>query len=76
MTGIERVAREFHETYEELARHFGYDTRPESAKAWESVPFPNRMLMQAVVGSLKARGIIEIPPGPSAPDESEVGDGR
>jgi hypothetical protein len=55
----ERIAREFHETYEALAPRFGYDTRPESAKPWEDVPMPNRGLMIAVVWSLLVREVID-----------------
>ena len=48
----EKVAREFHETYERLAPSFGYETRPESAVPWEQVPENNRNLMVAVVRSV------------------------
>jgi hypothetical protein len=44
----EELARLFHETYERLAPVFGYKTRRESAVPWESVPEPNRNLMEAV----------------------------
>lgn len=43
----EELARLFHETYERLAPDFGYETRPESATAWEQVPENNRRLMVA-----------------------------
>jgi hypothetical protein len=43
----EGLARRFHETYERLAPHFNYETRPESAVAWEDVPEANRRLMVA-----------------------------
>lgn len=46
---IERTARLFHETYEELAPRFGYRTREESAVEWEDVPEDNRKLMYATV---------------------------
>ncbi len=42
------LAQKFHETYERLAPQFGYQTRKESAGAWESVPEKNRQLMIAV----------------------------
>lgn len=45
----EELARRFHETYERLAPSFGYETRPESAVAWEDVPEANRRLMIATV---------------------------
>jgi len=44
----EELARLFHQTYEELAPHFGYETRPDSAVSWDRVPEPNRSLMIAV----------------------------
>lgn len=43
----DKLARLFHETYEELAPDFGYETRPDSAVRWESVPENNRLLMIA-----------------------------
>lgn len=48
----EALARTFHETYEALAPHFGYETRPESAMEWADVPEPNRRLMIAVADSI------------------------
>lgn len=44
----EKIAHLFHETYEELAPSFGYETRKESAVPWEQVPENNRNLMIAV----------------------------
>ena len=41
----EALARLFHETYETLAPHHGYETRKESARPWEEVPEKNRKLM-------------------------------
>ena len=46
----EYLARCFHSHYEALAPEFGYDTRPESAVPWASVPEQNRRLMVATVG--------------------------
>lgn len=47
----ERVAREFHETYERLA--------PNGAAApWDQIPLDNRELMIAVVWELLDRGVI------------------
>ena len=54
----EYVAMVFHRTYERLAPQFGYETRPESAVAWDDVPENNRNLMMAVVHELTARGLI------------------
>lgn len=42
------LARFFHETYEELAPSYGYETRKESAVSWENVPEKNKKLMTAV----------------------------
>lgn len=44
----EQLAQRFHEIYEELAPHFGYETRRESAVQWDDVPEPNKSLMIAV----------------------------
>lgn len=54
----ERIAREFHHTYEALAPSFGYETREASAVPWEQVPEQNRRLMRAVVADLLGRGVI------------------
>lgn len=54
----EAVARAFHETYETLAPHFGYDTREESAVPWADVPEQNKRLMRATVDSLIEQGVI------------------
>jgi hypothetical protein len=47
-TAGEALARFFHQTYEELAPSFGYETRKDSAKPWAEVPEKNRRLMIAV----------------------------
>lgn len=52
-TPAERLARRFHETYEQLAPQFGYATRRESAVPWEQVPEANRKLMTAVCEEIK-----------------------
>lgn len=57
-TVAERIAQEFHETYERLAPKFGYATREASAVPWSEVPEPNRSLMVSVVSNLLARGVI------------------
>jgi hypothetical protein len=59
----EVVARKFHETYEQLAPAFGYETREESAKPWEQVPEANRKLMIAVCAQLLGSGMILYMPG-------------
>lgn len=54
----EKIAKEFHETYEKLAPDFEYKTRKKSAVPWEKVPEQNKQLMIAVVKNLQRRGII------------------
>lgn len=44
----EYVARCFHAHYERLAPDYGYETRPESAVAFDDVPLTNRALMTDV----------------------------
>lgn len=55
------LAAAFHQTYEDFAPEYGYETRPESRKAWGEVPEQNRRLMTAVVKSLLERGLLETP---------------
>lgn len=64
MSPAESIAAAFHAKYEDLAPHYGYETREASAVPWRDVPEANRQLMTAVVGSLLAAG--EIQPGPGA----------
>lgn len=54
----EKIAKEFHETYEKLAPEFEYKTRKKSAVPWEDLPEQNKNLMLAVVQSLQRRGVI------------------
>jgi hypothetical protein len=54
----EKVAKEFHESYERQAPQFGYVTRKETAVPWENVLPPNKNLMIAVVRDLRERGVI------------------
>jgi hypothetical protein len=58
MTTAERIAEQFHETYERLAPQFGYRTRQASASPWDDVPEPNKSLMVAVAADLIERGVI------------------
>ena len=44
----EKLAKLFHETYEQLAPKYDYKTREASAVPWEDVPLKNRQLMEAV----------------------------
>lgn len=55
----EVIAEAFHHHYEALAPSFDYETRPDSAVAWENVPEPNRKLMVAVVELLIKIGAIQ-----------------
>jgi hypothetical protein len=48
LTDAEKLAKLFHDTYEELAPSHGYETREASRKPWDEVPEPNRSLMIAV----------------------------
>lgn len=43
-----RLAKRFHELYEELAPQFNYKTRRASAVVWEQVPENNKRLMTEV----------------------------
>ena len=49
-----KLAQIFHETYERLAPQYGYETRKDSAVAWENVPAKNRALMIAVCAKIQA----------------------
>jgi hypothetical protein len=64
-TSAERIAEEFHATYERLAPQYGYKTRKGSAKPWAEVPSANKKLMVAVVADLLKRSEIADanPPG-------------
>lgn len=62
----ERIAREFHATYERKAPAFGYKTRRDSAVPWQEVPDRNRRLMIAVVKELLEDDVIQ--PGSGLPD--------
>lgn len=44
----ETLAKLFHDTYEEYAPHYNYQTRPESSVPFEHLPENNRDLMIAV----------------------------
>ena len=46
-THPEQMAKVFHETYENLANEFGYETRKQSAVPWDKVPDKNKQLMIA-----------------------------
>ena len=58
MSPQERIAREFHATYERKEPAFGYKTREASAVPWDQVPEANRALMVAVVKELLEDGVI------------------
>lgn len=59
MTDEEYVAKKFHEAYEQLAPDHGYETRKDSAVAWEDVPEKNKNLMIATVKRLLDQGVIQ-----------------
>lgn len=48
MTEAEKLAKFFHDTYEELAPSHGYETREASRKPWDDVPEQNKGLMVEV----------------------------
>jgi hypothetical protein len=64
----EQIAKEFHQTYEDLAPGFGYRTRQESAKPWRDVPSNNKRLMVATIKALIEERVIAFasPPVPVA----------
>ena len=66
----EALARRFHETYERLAPSHGYETRKESAVAWENVPEQNKSLMIAVCAELLPH-IVRFSDSPSGSVESK-----
>lgn len=57
-SSAEKLAKEFHETYERLAPEFGYETRKETRVKWEDLPENNKRLMVAVCGELLHKGEI------------------
>ena len=57
----EAVARHFHDTYEQLAPEYGWQTQESTrAKPWEEVPEHNRRLMVATIRALLDLRIIEV----------------
>ena len=48
MPDAEKLAQQFHETYERLAPAYAYKTREASAVPWQDVPENNKRLMIAV----------------------------
>jgi hypothetical protein len=65
LTRAERIAKAFHDRYEQFAPHLGYETREASAVPWDDVPAENKTLMVAVVLSLLGDRTISVPPSPS-----------
>jgi hypothetical protein len=57
VTDAERLARMFHETYEELAPSHGWETQERSRKDWDKVPAENRSLMVATAQRLIDQGV-------------------
>jgi DNA-binding transcriptional ArsR family regulator len=60
LNDAERIAKAFHDKYEELAPDHGYETRPESRKEWGEVPEQNKGLMVAVVEELIEEDVIQV----------------
>ena len=58
MSEAEKIAKHFHQTYEELAPSFSYETREASRTEWENVPENNKKLMVAVVENLLSNQVI------------------
>ncbi len=54
---VEQIARAFHETYEDLAPSFGWQSQ--SPVPWDKLPEANKQLMLAVVGELLSQQQIE-----------------
>lgn len=71
----ERIAKRFHEVYEELAPTMGWETQERSRKEWDELPLENKWLMVKVVEQLleekviyKGRGLnakSEVPEAPT-----------
>lgn len=59
----EYLAKKFHEIYEAHAPQFGYETRKETAVAWDDIPYnnPNKALMIDVCKTLIRAGIVTVP---------------
>ena len=55
---IEKIARAFHDAYEEIAPQAGWETQERSRKPWEDVPEANRRVMLLTVEALLKRGVI------------------
>ena len=56
----EKLAQQFHETYERLAPDHGYETRKASAVPWHDVPEQNKRLMIAVCAHLIETGSLRV----------------
>lgn len=54
----EKIACEFHETYERLAPKFGWGTQERARVAWSDLPPENAHLMIATINNLLTRDII------------------
>ncbi len=52
----ERIARRFHELYEDMAPSFGWESQ--SPVPWDKLPEANKQLMLAVVGEMLSQGEI------------------
>lgn len=55
----ERIARRFHEVYEELAPIYGWETQNRSAVEWDALPPENKRLMIKTVTRLIHEGVFD-----------------
>jgi len=72
----ETLARDFHETYEELAPEFGRKTSEQLAKPWDDVPEQNRLLTRTCESILSRYGIALVQPMTKPPVAKEESDGE
>lgn len=71
MRDAERIARAFHEEYEQMAPAYGWETQKKSRVAWDDLPDNQRKLMVHVVGNLLAADVFAIEPPENTPDGIE-----
>jgi hypothetical protein len=58
LSAAEKIAKRFHEVYEEIAPTMGWDTQERSKKSWEELPIENKWLMVKVVEQLLEEKVI------------------
>ena len=71
---VEPIARLFHDTYEELAPRYGWETQERSRKEWADVPPENKAVVLATTAEVVRRLVADgwRPPSPSD-DEPRLG---